>query len=119
MPGDGATVASGLSNGTHTITVLATDAAGNQASSSVIVTVDANALRLSGPYCAVLLIVIVAAIIRGAVLLVFRKRRSELSNASDWQALLDFWPVDQVPPVLDELRPVVLVVHVVSVLPDV
>lgn len=68
-----------LSDGTHTITIRATDAAGNMANQSSTVIVDTNILSFTGPYGvapAIALVVIVAAVLAAVALLWRRRKRA-------------------------------------------
>ncbi|MDD1770186.1 MAG: pre-peptidase C-terminal domain-containing protein [Methanomassiliicoccales archaeon] len=71
----GVAVLQGLSDGTHNITVVSVDVAGNRAEGSTVVTVDTNPLSPSGPYGVLLDIVIVATTcaLAGAFLLTRKK----------------------------------------------
>jgi len=68
-------VLSGLADGSHTVTVLAYDRAGNSAMSTVSFRVDTAVLSPSGPYGSAVILGIVAAVVVAALAAIFLMRR--------------------------------------------
>ena len=68
-------VLSGLTDGSHTVTVLSYDRAGNSATSTVSFRVDTAVLSPSGPYGSAVILGIVAAVVVAALAAIFLMRR--------------------------------------------